>query len=63
MHSSGDASQLAGADAKRLAIDGRPYTKTEFLQHYRDGERRWANAGLDLVGAPLPADGSIDGVA
>ena len=44
-YASSDASQLAGAPERRLANNGCPYTRTEFLEWYGDAaERRWADA-------------------
>ena len=59
---SSDASPLAGAPERRLANDGRPYTKREFLKWYGDpaGERHWADAEQELVDAPQLADGRTD---
>ena len=61
---SSDASQLAGAPERRLAKDGHPYTRREFLEWYGDaGERQWTDAGQELVDAPQLADGRTHGVA
>ena len=61
---SSDASQLAYAPERRLAYDGRPYTRREFLEWYGcAGERKWADAVQELADAPQLAHGRTDGVA
>ena len=49
---SGDASQLAYAPERRLAYDGRPYTRSEFMAWYGDPEeRQWEDAGRGQPGS------------
>ena len=50
--SSADASQLGGHPERRLAPNGRPYTKEEFMRWY-GGERQWAEAEREPVAGPV----------
>ena len=51
----GDATQLVAAQERRLANDGRPYTRSEFLDRYGyAGERQWGEAAQQEEAAGRP---------
>ena len=59
---SSDASQLGVAPERRLACDGHPYTRHDFLEWYGNaGERNWADAVRELADAADLADARTDG--